>query len=167
MALKRTSEPFTISGQINESGANTFTQEEISVNLNPLDQEVLLILAADIDVFNPDVVTGLNTRTTVSITTTSQTAVAGIGSSTCIVSQSAEVKTDGVDHVAFDRLNASGPTSSYIDYISILATNNAFVQAEGANNAGAKGGNYRLWVVRAKADSATYAALVNSELLSQ
>ena len=166
MALKRTSQPFIISTQINETAANTFTQQTIQLNLNPLDQEVLLILAADIDVFNPDVVAGLNTRTTVSVTTTSQTAVQGIAASNCIVSQSAEVKTDGIDHVVFDRLAASGPTSSYIDYISILATNNAFVQCEGANNLGAKGGNVRLWCVRAKADSATYAALVNSELLS-
>jgi hypothetical protein len=45
MALKRTSEPFIISTVIGESAANTFTQAEVNVNLNPLDQEVLLILA--------------------------------------------------------------------------------------------------------------------------
>jgi hypothetical protein len=49
MALKRTSEPFIISTVIGESAANTFTQAEVNVNLNPLDQEVLLILAVDID----------------------------------------------------------------------------------------------------------------------
>jgi hypothetical protein len=77
------------------------------------------------------------------------------------------VKSDGVNHVVFDRLLAAGPSSDMIDYISILATNNFFLQTQGVNNAGAKGGNARLWVVRAKADSATYAALVNSELLSE
>ena len=53
MALKRTSEPFIISTEITESAANTFTQSEVAVNLNPLDQEVLLILAVDLDTFAP------------------------------------------------------------------------------------------------------------------
>ena len=166
MALKRTSEPFIISTEILESGANTFTQSTVQVNLNPLDQEVLLILAVDVDAFSPDVVTGLNTRTNLSVSTSSQTGVIGIGDSACIASQSIEAKTDGVNHVLFDRLQAIAPTSDMISYISILATNNFFLQTLGVNNVGAKGGNVRMWVVRAKADSATYAALVNSELLS-
>lgn len=166
MALKRTSEPFIISTGISESAPNTFTQAQVGVNLNPLDQEVLLILAVDIDVFNPDAVTGQNTRTTVSVSTSSQTGVVGLDSSACIATASNEIKTDGVAMVAFDRLMNVGPSSSLIDYVSILATNDFFIQTLGANNTGAKGGNVRMWCVRAKADSATYAALVNSELLS-
>ncbi len=167
MALKRTSEPFIISTAVAESAANTFTQQQVSVNLNPMEQEVLLILAADIDTFAPDVITGLNTAQSLSISTTSRTSVGGINDSNVVASQRIDVKSDGVNHVVFDRLAAAGPTSDMIDYISILATNNFFLQTEGTNNAGAKGGNCRLWVVRAKADSATYAALVNSELLSE
>jgi hypothetical protein len=166
MALKRTSEPFIISTAIAESAANTFTEDQISVNLNPLDQEVLLILAVDIDCFAPDVVNALNTAQTVSVSTSSATTVLGIDSSQCIASQRIDVKTDGVDHVVFDRASSQAPTSSLLDYTSILATNNFFVQTEGVNNVGSKGGNVRMWCVRAKADSATYAALVNSELLS-
>ena len=166
MPLKRTSEPFIISTSVSESAANTFTQSEVSVNLNPLDQEVLLVLAVDIDAFAPDVITGTNTAQTVSVSTSSQTAVLSIDSSACIASQRIDIKTDGVDHVVLDRLLASGPTSSLIDYVGILATNNFFLQTQGINNAGAKGGNVRMWAVRARADSSTYAALVNSELLS-
>ena len=166
MALKRTSEPFIISTSVTESAANTFTQSEVAVNLNPLDQEVLLILAVDIDSFAPDVIAGTNTAQNVSVSTSSQTAVLGIDASACIASQRIDVKTDGVNHVVFDRLLNAGPESSLIDYVSILATNNFFLQTEGVNNAGAKGGNVRMWCVRAKADSSTYAALVNSELLS-
>lgn len=166
MALKRTSEPFIISTSVAESAANTFTESTVQVNLNPLDQEVLLILAVDIDAFAPDVVAGTNTAQSVSVSTSSQTAVLSIDSSACIASQRIDVKTDGVNHVTFDRLLAAGPTSDLIDYIGILATNNFFLQTQGVNNAGAKGGNVRMWAVRAKADSATYAALVNSELLS-
>jgi len=166
MALKRTSEPFIISTSVNESAPNTFTQSEVAVNLNPLDQEVLLILAVDIDAFAPDLIPGTNSAMTVSVSTSAQKATVGIDSSACIASQRIDVKTDGVNHVAFDRLLSAGPTSDLIDYVGILATNNFFLQAEGVNNLGAKGGNVRMWAVRAKADSATYAALVNSELLS-
>ena len=167
MALKRTSEPFIISTSVTESALNTFTQSEVQVNLNPLDQEVLLILAVDIDCFAPDVVAALNTAQTVSVSTSSQTAVVGIDDSACIAQQRIDVKTDGVNHVVFDRAGSQAPSSTFLNYTSILATNNFFIQTEGVNNLGAKGGNVRMWCVRAKADSATYAALVNSELLSQ
>ena len=166
MALKRTSEPFIISTDITESAANTFTERSVPVNLNPLDQEVLLILAIDLDTFAPDVVAATNTAQTLSVSTSSQTAVLGINDSACLGSQRIDVKTDGVNHVVFDRLQSVQPVSDMINYIGILATNDFFVQTEGVNNAGAKGGNVRMWCVRAKADSATYAALVNSELLS-
>jgi hypothetical protein len=138
----------------------------VAVNLNPLDQEVLLILAVDLDTFAPDVVTATNTAQTLSISTSSQTAVLSIDDAACIASQRIDVKTDGVNHVVFDRLQAVQPISDMINYIGILATNNFYLQTQGVNNAGAKGGNARMWAVRAKADSATYAALVNSELLS-
>ena len=167
MALKRTSEPFIISTSVGEPAANTFGQQQVSVNLNPLDQEVLLVLAVDIDSNAPDVVTGLNTAQTTSVSTTSRTTVGSIADSNVIASQRIDIKTDGVNHVGFDRLQAISPTSDKIDYIAILATNNFFLQTLGTNNTGAKGGNVRLWVVRAKADSSTYAALVNSELLSE
>ncbi len=167
MALKRTSEPFIISTSVSESAPNTFSQSEIQVNLNPLDQEVLLTLAVDIDCFAPDVVPALNTAQTVSVSTSSATSVLGIDSSQCIASQRIDVKTDGVNHVAFDRAGSQAPSSTFLDYTSILATNNFYLQTEGINNLGSKGGNVRMWCVRAKADSATYAALVNSELLSQ
>ena len=96
MALKRTSEPFIISTSIAESAANTFTEVSIPVNLNPLDQEVLMILAIDLDTFAPDVVAATNTAQTLSVSTSSQTAVLGIDDSACLGSQRIDVKTDGV-----------------------------------------------------------------------
>ena len=125
-----------------------------------------MILAIDLDTFAPDVVAATNTAQTLSVSTSSQTAVLGIDDSACLGSQRIDVKTDGANHVVFDRLQSVAPTSDMISYMGILATNDFFIQTQGVNNAGAKGGNVRMWCVRAKADSATYAALVNSELLS-
>ncbi|GAI60645.1 unnamed protein product, partial [marine sediment metagenome] len=52
------------------------------------------------------------------------------------------------------------------DYIALIATNNFFVQLLGAGNIAVKDVAGRVWGYRAKADSATYAALVQSEVLS-
>ena len=44
MALKKTSEIVSISFSLNESAANTFTQEQIDLQLSPLDQEVFVVV---------------------------------------------------------------------------------------------------------------------------
>jgi len=39
MALKRSSKPFEISALVTETGPNTFTEEKIDLQLNPLDRD--------------------------------------------------------------------------------------------------------------------------------
>ena len=53
-----------------------------------------------------------------------------------------------------------------LDYIGIIATNDFFIQLQGANNLVAKFANVRVWGYRAKADATIYSALVQSEVLS-
>ena len=53
-----------------------------------------------------------------------------------------------------------------IDYIALIATNNFFVACQGIGNLNVKAVNGRLWGYRARADASTYAALVQSEVLS-
>ena len=67
--------------------------------------------------------------------------------------------------VTFTRTASSTPIGD-IMYISLIATNNFFVQLDTAGNPGLKSVNGRLWGYRARADSSTYAALVQSEVLS-
>ena len=52
------------------------------------------------------------------------------------------------------------------DSIGIIATNDFFIQVEGTANGVAKGVTGKLYGYRAKAGAATYAALVQSEVLS-
>ena len=62
-----------------------------------------------------------------------------------------------------------GATETYtgdVDYIGLIATNNFFVALQGNANTGLSAVNGRVWGYRAKADSSTYAALVQSEVLS-
>ena len=70
-----------------------------------------------------------------------------------------------VDGAAFQEVDGNNPAAQ-LDYIGIIATDDFFLQVEGNNNTSAKTMNARIWGFRAKSDAATYAALVQSELLS-
>ena len=50
MGFKKTSEVLTISGSVTETAANTFTQQTVSLPLDPLNNEVFVVLAIDLDV---------------------------------------------------------------------------------------------------------------------
>ena len=67
--------------------------------------------------------------------------------------------------VAFERL-ANESYTGELDYIALISTNNFFVGVTSANTGVAQSVNGRVWGYRAKADASTYAALVQSEVLS-
>jgi hypothetical protein len=91
----------------------------------------------------------------------------GLGNTNTMSTSRMDIRAAGfIDSgVAFERAADSSYTGA-LDYIALIATNNFFVQVQGANNAVAKNVSGRVWLYRAKADSATYAALVQSEVLS-
>ena len=76
--LKETSSLIEISFQTTETAANTFTEERIDLQLNPLDNEVFVVYAANLDPFTPDAIAGTNTSVIASVTSTSQTTVANL-----------------------------------------------------------------------------------------
>jgi ABC-type uncharacterized transport system permease subunit len=53
-----------------------------------------------------------------------------------------------------------------LDYVGIIATNDFFLQVVGVNNAAAKSMGVKVYGYRARAEASTYAALVQSEVLS-
>tara|TARA_R110002074_G_scaffold386454_1_gene568155 strand:- start:197 stop:703 length:507 start_codon:yes stop_codon:yes gene_type:complete len=167
MGFKQTSETIAVSFGLDEAIANTFIQEEIALQLDILNNEVFVVLAVDMDLETPDAIAGVNTSVTASLSTTSQTNLVSLADSNCLTNASEAIRAVGfVDSgVGFSR----GATSTYIgevDYIGIIATNNFFIQLRGGSNLGPKGVTGRMWGYRAKADSSTYAALVQSEVLS-
>tara|TARA_R100001594_G_C3895141_1_gene229430 strand:+ start:92 stop:598 length:507 start_codon:yes stop_codon:yes gene_type:complete len=163
MALKKASQPIQVSAQISEAGANTFTQTEVELALNPLDNEVFVVYAIDIGVASPDVSAGNDSFTICSVSTSSRTAIGNISDSN-VLAQASKIIVDGV--VPFSTISPETPTGDKLDYIGIVATSNLFLQMLGDNNAGAKVAHVRVYGARARADAATYAALVQSEVLS-
>lgn len=167
MGFKKTSGTLVVSNSVTETAANTFTQEQISLPLDPLNNEVFVVLAIDIDVSVPSNVPATLTSVSGSISTTSQTAVLTIGSTRCLARGMKAIAQGAgtVDGAAFDEVDGNN-IAAQLDYIGIIATDDFFIQVEGVGNLAAKTMNTRIWGYRAKADASTYAALVQSELLS-
>ena len=168
MGFKKTSDTIAISFGLTETAPTTFSQEEIALQLDILNNEIFVVLAVDLDLSNPDAAAGLDTQVSASLTSTSQTALQNLSNSNCIVSAQKAIRAAGfVDSgVGFDR-KADSTYTGEVDYIALISTNNFFIQVQGSvGNTVAKGVVGRLWGYRARADASTYAALVQSEVLS-
>lgn len=163
--LKQSSSVVPIGFNVTETAANTFTQGQIDLNLSPLDREVFVVLAINLDPYSPDMVDSTNTDVQSSLTTTSQTAVQQLSNANCLATVIREIKNDGANAVAFTTLGLETPPAT-LDYIGIIATNDFFVQVEGRGNTGARQVNGKIYGYRAIASADIYAALVQSEVLS-
>lgn len=167
MALKKSSEVITISGSVTETAANTFTQAQIDLQLNPLDLEVFVVTAVDLDIFAPDAVAATTTNSSGSLSNTSRTTLGSIADSNVIASVSDVIAAAGFldGGVGFSKSSMEAPVGD-LPYIAIIATNNFFAQIDCTANLNAKTMRFRVYGYRARADAATYAALTQSELLS-
>ena len=165
--LKESSSVVAISAGLVESAANTFTQGTVDLNLDPLNNEVFVVLAVDINLTPPDANAGTDSNVKGSISTTSRTGLGTISQSNVLAESALDIRASGfVDGgVGFTRLAGESPTAM-LDYIGIIATNDFFIQLEGSGNIFAKNANVRVWGYRARADATIYAALVQSEVLS-
>lgn len=167
MALKKSSSTIIIGGRVAESAPNTFTQESVDLQLNPLDNEVFVVTGINLDVQAPDAIAATNTASTMTLTTTSQTSAPALNSSNLLARAERSIRAAGFADggVAFEQVGMETPPSD-VEYLGIIATNDFFLQIIGANNADPKVGTCKVYGYRAKADAATYAALVQSEVLS-
>jgi len=163
--LKQSSSVVSIGFSVPESAANTFTQGSVDLNLSPLDREVFVVLAVNLDPESPDMIDGANSFTNASLTTTSQTAVSTLADSNCISVANERIRSTGTMAVGFTTAALETPPAT-LEYIAIIATNDFFVQVAGGGNAVLKGVSGKLYGYRAVADASIYAALVQSEVLS-
>ena len=166
--LKPTSSQIIVSSLVTESGANTFTQAKIDLQLNVLDREVFVVTAVDLDPHMPDAQAGANTETNGSLSSTSRTTMGFINDSNVLAASTLGIRAAGfVDGgVSFQQNHPDTPAGSDMDYVAIVATNDFFIQVEGTGNLVAKSMSTRVWGFRAVADASTFAALTQSELLS-
>ena len=164
--LKQTSSVVSIGFSVTETGANTFTQGVTDLNLSPLDQEVFVVLAINMDPSFPDGIPGLDTKVNASLTSTSQTAVQTLANPNCLVFCENTIRGAAYADSGVGFQTALETPPSNLPYIGIIATNDFFVQVEGANNVNTYGTGGKMYGYRARAEAAIYAALVQSEALS-
>lgn len=162
--LKQSSATVSIGFSVTESAANTFTQQSIDLNLSPLDREVFVVQAINLDAEIPDL-GATDSKVTSSLTSTSQTAIGNLGDANTLAQGQFSIKADATRAVGFTQQSLESPPST-MDYIGIIATNDFFVQVEGDGNTVAKGVSGKLYGYRAVATADIYAALVQSEVLS-
>ena len=166
--LKQTSSSLAIGFNAAETAANTFTQAQVDLNLDPLNREVFVVQAINLDPFTPDVVAGSTTQVSCSLTSTSQTAVANLSNANCMARADNIIRmgAGSVEGVPFQTGFFETPAATGLEYIGIIATNDFFVQVDGTANTSAKQVNGKLYGYRAVASADIYAALVQSEVLS-
>tara|TARA_Y100001973_G_C5178064_1_gene323258 strand:+ start:61 stop:570 length:510 start_codon:yes stop_codon:yes gene_type:complete len=164
--LKPTSGVITISSEIAESAADTFTSAKVDLQLNVLDREVFVVSAIDLDVTAPSNKTDALTQSNMSLSTVERTKIGGINDSNVLAHKLIRFQNVGDTCVAVTEFSSNDTPHAQLEYIGIIATNDFFLNIEGLGNTGPMAGNARVWGYRAQADAATFAALTQSELLS-
>ncbi len=165
MGFKKTSDTIAISFGLEESVADTYTEEEIALQLDVLNNEIFVVLAVDLNPAAPLLVAGTNTEVRAVVASTSAPTMRSLASSNVIAEASQAIRSNGGEAVSFTRA-AEESFSGSLDYIALISTNNFFLSILGTNTGKTNSVNGRIWGYRARADASTYAALVQSEVLS-
>lgn len=177
--LTQTSQQIAVSFETSAVGL-AYTEKRIDLQLNALDEEVFVVTAVKIDVDLADKVPlnlfgADNNRVygaEVALTKQSRTTLADLGNSTCFATSQAFIGTSeesqaGGDYaVGYSFIENSNDVPTTLEYVDIIATPDFFV---GMTNLAATGNQRvtgKIYGYRAKASSAIYAALVQSEVLS-
>jgi len=165
--LKSTSSLITIGFSATEALPDTFQQERVDLQLNPLDNEVFVVYAIDLDPSSPNAIAGTNTRVDCALTTTSQTSMVNLSSTACLAKAELDIRASGfVDGgVGFQKSSMETPPTN-LEYIGIIATNDFFVSIQGTGNGTVKRVAGKMYGARFRADASIYAALVQGEVLS-
>lgn len=172
--LTATSEQIVVSFSLEESAIGTFTSERVDLQLNALDSEVFVVTGVKMDLEPADLVaTGASNRalTFASISKQNVTGSAvGSGLANPSVIATAQTSVQAVDTpnnaMAVSIIENSVDTPSQLEYIDVIATPDFFVNIQCAANLSLKSVEGKLYGFRARASSAIYASLVQSELLS-
>jgi hypothetical protein len=165
--LKETSSIITIGASVLESGPNTFTTQQVDLQLNPLDNEVFIVYGLDIDVLEPNLVAGTDTVIKASISTTRRTDVGTLADSNVLATNRIEYKVLATGETVRGSFASDSAPATQLPYIGIISTNDFFFNIEGVANTLARSASGKVYGVRARAtDPSVYAALVQSELLS-
>ena len=163
-----TSDPFFVNGNVTESANNTFTQIEISLPLDSLNQEGILVHAVYFSGDEPERVVNALSRVRTQVTATSKTAIVGANDSNLLSMNQKYVLGGAAEfsgpHV-IDVIASNEPYQAS-DNLGLVATDNLYFAIQGTNQTAVRSGQVRVVCSRIKLQAAAYAALVTNELSS-
>jgi len=163
--LKQSSSVVNIGFTVSETVPGTLAQQSIDLNLSPLDREVFVVLAINLDSSTPELVPGTATQVKAGLTTTSQTAMPQLSDANCLGRLTQTIRSSGGEAVSFQTGALETPPAT-LEYIGIIATNDFFVQVQSNGQPSNGSMTGKLYGYRAVASADIYAALVQSEVLS-
>jgi len=163
--MKRITAQVSIGAVIVESAPGAFTEQQINIPLSAVDRQGFVIQECYIMSLEPLPVAGATTSSNVRITKTSQAGIINVSDPMLIDSQEKICYFTGASSDMFQTDLLIGPTSEgQGDYLTILATENAFIQIVGFNNPVPLEASVRLVGYFAELGSNEYNALVLDEL---
>ena len=184
--LKETSSQIVVSFSTDETAANTFTEERIDLQLNALDNEVFVVTGVNMDLSDPilnlaDPVANFgdaerNVRAFVSKQSIANATIKGLGNPSVFATAKKSFQIQNTTAVAGGNFLPVVPfmedatDAPYdVEYLDIIATPDFYVSVVSQTGLGGDAGSVqgKIYGYRARADASTYAALVQSELLSQ
>lgn len=163
-----TSDPFYVNGNVIETAADTFTQLQISLPLDSLNREGVLVHAVYFTGSEPDRIPGVSSFLDFQVTSTSQTGIVGANNANLLAKQQ-RITTGGAAEFSGPHvIEMVGQNYPYqvTDSLGIVATDDVFLAIKGLNQAAPAGVQVRIVCSRIKLSADAYAALVTNELSS-
>ena len=163
-----TSDPFFVNGNVTQTAIDTYEQTEISLPLDSLNREGILVHAVYWTSGEPSLAPGVYSKMNMQVTSTSKTGIVNANDAN-LISRRELVTTGGVaefsgPHV-LDFIGEQNPYSTD-DNLMIVATDNVFLGLDSINQAATKTCFFRMVCSRIKLSADAYAALVTNELSS-
>ena len=167
-AYKVTSDPFFVNGNLTQSAIDTYTQLEISMPLDSLNQEGIVVHAVYWTSSEPSSAPGASSKLNMQLCSTSQTGITNANNAN-LISRRELVITGGVaefsgPHV-LDFIGSTGPYQEQ-DNLMLIATDNVFLAVDSLAQLATKSVHFRMVCSRIKLTSSAYAAMVTNELSS-
>jgi len=167
-AYKITSDPFFVNGNVTQTVINGFEQLEISLPLDSLNQEGILVHAVYWSGTEPDQVAGLESKITVQLCSTTKATLVNVNDANLIARREAITSGGAAEfsgpHI-FDTISSTEPYT-IADNLMLIATDNVFLGIDSINQPGLKSIFFRMVCSRIKLTSSAYAAMVTNELSS-
>ena len=163
-----TSDPFYVNGSLTESAPSTYTQTEISLPLDSLNREGIIVHAIYYSGEEPERVPNALSQIRMQVTTTSKTQIVGANDANLLSRQEKYVMGGAAEFSGPHMIDVIASNEPYqvADNLGLVATDNLFLAIQGTNQAAAKSCQFRAVCSRIKLSADAYAALVTNELSS-